>query len=80
MKESEARKKWCPLVRIGFTAPLGSAAAVNRLLKYPSDDSVKEETCCLGSGCMMWRMDNGPGGQPGTPDSRGHCGLAGDAP
>ncbi len=70
MTEAEARKMWCPMVRVGLTA----GVAVN---VHPCDDAkdkitraegVVEETRCKASDCMMWRNDA---------EGDGYCGLAG---
>jgi hypothetical protein len=45
MKESEAKTKWCPHVRIAFPETSG-----NRDM----DSSNNPIYNCIGSGCMMW--------------------------
>lgn len=54
MTESQAKLKWCPMVRTLCTAPDASLQAVpaNRL---PDGDFTG--THCIGSECMMWRWE-----------------------
>lgn len=65
MTEAEARTKWCPMVRMGLTAGM----AVNRhVADAPgAQDGVYDDTRCVASDCMMWRVRRG----------NGRCGLAG---
>lgn len=66
MTEEEAGKKWCPMVRfhIGYNGDVYS----NKL----DGTSVNlDETCCIASKCMMWRI------QKTTMIGEGYCGLAG---
>jgi hypothetical protein len=66
MTEAEAKTKWCPLARVGWYSTHG-VVAINR---HPMDtyedgrQGVKEETRCIGSDCMMWRIE-GVGGSCG---------------
>lgn len=61
MTEEEAHTKWCPMAR-----PV--------LNEQTTMASVRDDTRCIASGCMMWRW---------TPIGRrqqtnlGYCGLAG---
>lgn len=77
--ENEAKNKWCPFARVGVYHG-GACTAVNR---HP-EPSVREDTKCIGSGCMAWRWKNGV-----TPEQaakwekplkaeelKGYCGLA----
>jgi hypothetical protein len=65
MTETEAKTKWCPMVRTGLTAGM----SVNRHVADARGamDGVHDETRCIGSECMMWREYRG----------NGWCGLAG---
>lgn len=63
MKEEDARKKWCPFVRIVGPGS-GMVTAVNRV-KFTT---VMEPAMCIGSDCMMWAES------PYTED-KGDCGL-----
>jgi hypothetical protein len=79
MTEDEAKTKWCPFVRTGLVAGM----AVNRhVADAPGAiDGVHDETRCIGSGCMMWRVkvrESYPM-DASTNDLivGGYCGLAG---
>jgi hypothetical protein len=60
--EEEAKKKWCPMVRI-----MHENVVANRSDGYGDEDNVSSLHCCIASGCMMWVVDYGAG--------YGHCGL-----
>ena len=63
MKESEAKEKWCPMVKW----------CVNR---WPSSEryNKKSDSCkCIASDCMMWRIIDGH-----VKSKDGYCGLAGN--
>ena len=49
MKETEARKKWCPFARV-FTGTSGYVAAANRGLLLRDEGKAN----CIGSACMAW--------------------------
>lgn len=68
MTEDEARKKWCPMVRTGLTAGMAVNHHVGSSHDSPQAGDVHDETRCIASDCMMWRV-NGRG--------NGRCGLAG---
>ena len=80
--ESEAKTKWCPFSRVGFQG----GASVNRhpMDYYPGrpSEGVVEDTRCIASGCMAWRVAEGvvPNGKAGPKHvadvSQGYCGLA----
>lgn len=77
MTEEDARKKWCPMARIGLVHGM----AVN---KHAADKGVDEDTRCLASDCMMWRatdnecLPQAPSDASApTCKSAGYCGLAG---
>jgi hypothetical protein len=79
MTEDEAKKKWCPMVRVGEGSSTDnrncSAGIVN---KNPGEGS--QWNCCIASSCMMWRCaDSYFSTTTGTvrkPDT-GYCGLGG---
>lgn len=64
MKEEDARKKWCPHVRVA--SPTGSSG--NSDYQTPNADFYK----CRASDCMMWVESSAP---PITNSIHGHCGL-----
>jgi hypothetical protein len=72
MTEDQAKKKWCPMVR------LYGDDWITRLtdgrLKAISDGDVTKVTKCIGSDCMMWRWYGVTGRSPAK---LGYCGLAG---
>jgi hypothetical protein len=80
--EETAKTKWCPFSRVAFRD--GGSANRHSMDHYPNQpgQGIVEETRCLGSGCMVWRVasDMVPHGKSGpqrTPDpARGYCGLA----
>ena len=65
MTETEAKTRWCPMVRVAL--PINPPPA---LLAAARAESVSR---CIGSGCMMWRALLT---QPHKP-AAGYCGLAG---
>ena len=80
MTEEEARKKWCPMVRITLETEHWEAMN-NREQPLTADGS---RTKCIASDCMMWiAIDNEC--RPSAPGSveaivsepAGYCGLAG---
>lgn len=84
LTESEAKTKWCPLVRVVF--PAGHAAnkpspALQKIIENSATESEKAyfaleiSSCnCIASACMLWCWH---GGQPGTEERPGFCGVAG---
>jgi hypothetical protein len=85
MTESEAKKKWCPMVR-GHEK---GAAGFNLGVMGGEDKRIGT---CIGPACMMWRFDQGrvefseaPPREDGEPmvkiqldrAGNGYCGLAG---
>lgn len=78
LSEREAKQRWCPFVR--YTSVRGSG--INRWTDAGDENFNPNATRCLGSECMAWRWVEQPGPQPPNAperDSRGWCGLAGDA-
>jgi len=67
VKETEARKKWCPFARV-FTGTRDYVAAANREL-LPRDQGKAN---CIGSACMAWRNT-----YELDPSAGGHCSLTG---
>ena len=52
IKESVAKKKWCPFVR---TDSVGSFGAISANRIYNKDQEVDiSHSLCLGSQCMLW--------------------------
>lgn len=57
MTESEAKKRWCPMVRVSM--PINPQPA---LLSAARAESVSR---CIGSDCMLWREQGKAGGYCG---------------
>lgn len=74
--ESQARKKWCPMVR-ALALHEGKVVGVgaNAGLKMRSDPDNKYARC-IASDCMMWRWQR-VDVSTRNEDMPGHCGLAG---
>lgn len=57
LTEEDARKRWCPFVRIA--GPQGSEAAGTSYNRWPGgqheDDVFTLNSKCVGSRCMAWR-------------------------
>ena len=51
VKEEEAKKLWCPMVRTGIYAGDGGVA-INH---HVNEEEYVDETRCKASKCMMWR-------------------------
>lgn len=61
LTEAEAKTKWCPMVRLGYS----EFSNWNRIYQ---GKKIESSTTCIASECMMWRLlDN----------HKGFCGLAG---
>jgi len=73
MKESEARTKWCPMVRA--CGDYEDEHGNNRT----KDGHPQSGTLCIGSACMMWNTawvhENGSSLNPMVPTDEGDCGL-----
>lgn len=70
MKEEDAIKKWCPLVRMGNQ----NGGGFNRDIQTPDAAYYK----CIASECMMWEpelFDSGIPGQPAVSETCGDCRL-----
>ena len=65
MIEKQAKKKWCPIVRVGVKPEAGGPDGINE-----PDTQLRGN--CIGSDCAMWRWI---GPVPSNPE--GFCGLAG---
>lgn len=82
MTEDEAKTKWCPHVH--YTSPSNSERAYSNRPAGGLDDSL-----CLGSACMAWRLTvdptkdwhsearDGHRERHGRFVPQGYCGLAG---
>jgi len=82
MTESEAKTKWCPMVRF-------YVADHDHYDNKPQNDGFgkadKNSGFCIGSACMMWRWNepqniNFKGDPPYSmvgEDMNGYCGLSG---
>lgn len=74
MKESEAKTKWCPFVRVLED----EGAAFNR----DWDGALLKSCLCVGSACMAWRWwwgraESTPRIKVGDGQDEGYRGLAG---
>jgi hypothetical protein len=63
--EADAKKKWCPLVRVGSSYQT-MAPAENRT----TEGNIQQRHSCIGSACMMWRWYT-------KTQITGYCGLGG---
>jgi len=65
--EEEAKKKWCPFVRVHVTD--GGQPFVNKPLtdSNPYGEARQDSVFCIASACMMWRAKD---------DGSGFCALA----
>ena len=77
MKESDARKKWCPMTRVPMSnEPMTGNHAANR---FPGCSEGWHQTRCIASDCMMWEWDKFYGSSTGGIDiaerskTEGHC-------
>jgi hypothetical protein len=80
LTEEEARKRWCPMVRLGYDSN-ALATPDNRIhpkgrLAKNTEAQIHPGHRCIASGCMMWRWE--PRGY--MPPRGGYCGLAGRPP
>lgn len=67
MRESEAKTKWCPMVRV-LIGPENSAWQ-SRMITNRADIPAGPQDClCIGSACMMWEPSK-------TFNGGGDCGL-----
>ena len=79
MTESDARKRWCPMVRLAY-----DTVSANRFVNDPRSGMTTPDAdcCCIASSCMMWKWVQTPeqaafvnaqanAGQV----ENGHCGL-----
>ena len=69
MLEEDAKKKWCPFVRLSITAD-NSMSFDNRGNDWHNPD-------CIGSDCMMWEQHYHQDPETGEVDfdNYGDCGL-----
>ncbi len=71
MTENEARKKWCPHVRLWQLSGNGGDTAYNRIESEMGTNINPINSRCVASDCMMWRNNE-------VGDNTGFCGLGGD--
>ena len=64
MTESDARRKWCPMVRIANTP---DGAVYNR--------DVGSDGNCIASDCACWVWDDPQPKEMPMSHKQGHCGL-----
>ncbi len=59
MTEDEAKKKWCPFVRLVVADATGadpSSVAANRVgVRGTREVKLPDAACCIASACMAWR-------------------------
>jgi len=69
--ETEAKKRWCPMVRCVEASDCKLHGPFNR---YHSGSGINtidgHQSLCIASDCMMWRWSD-------REASEGYCGLAG---
>jgi hypothetical protein len=75
----DAKKCWCPFVRVGAHRGSELESSFNRYLEPGFPDSPV--VCCIGPKCMAWRfveryIEDGREMVP-SDDTHGYCGLAG---
>ena len=60
MTEDEAKKKWCPFVRVG-----GFGGGNRDWQTDILNSNMAHKVCCIASDCMMWEecIEHGPGGE-----------------
>jgi len=69
MTEDEAKKKWCPMVRIGVSSDRNW---------FDNHNGNNVFTYCISSDCMMWRQDlTREEAENGYKAASGFCGLGG---
>ena len=77
MTESEARKKWCPFVRVSFLTPDGIETCHTNEKFCTSRQEAGNH--CIASDCMAWRWHsykhNPPLVSDPTEPTDGYCGL-----
>lgn len=75
MTEEEAKRKWCPMVRVSVTP--NNSTWQNSMLNNRGDIPADNMQCrCIASDCMMWAWDFAPHDSPGgVQEGTGHCGL-----
>lgn len=83
--ESDAKTKWCPLVRFSDEgADVYSMSSRGEV--HQRDDEPRELTRCIASACMAWRWDRSMpspvGGYVGESENgtHGFCGAFGAQP
>lgn len=80
MTEDEAKKRWCPMVRVIVTPQCvewQQRALTNRISFVESGSS---ESNCIASDCMAWRWEDdliAEEYRPKKKSNKGYCSLAG---
>lgn len=76
MTETEAKTKWCPMVRI---VVVNGHVQENRHGQFRALGDDATGPFCIGSACMMWRWETHQMGDwpPERVGDEGYCGLAG---
>lgn len=67
MTEEEAKKKWCPMVRL-----IATQESIQPVYNRAANESPINLTACIASDCMMWRSHF-----EDTLKFNGYCGLGG---
>jgi hypothetical protein len=77
MTEDEARKMWCPFVRVADSLDATPPAA--NCTAGPDADRTPDWASCVGSLCMAWRWKKFDSARFMSADGEyvGYCGLAG---
>lgn len=90
LTEGQAKKRWCPMVRLlGMQESPAANTSFNRVPEYGDTGEIAIGCRCIGGDCMMWRSLNrrtsdgltftheSRGGQHENIERVGYCGLAG---
>lgn len=76
MKESEAKEKWCPMVRAEVIDTMISNGVLKQITQADNrGDNHKNMFNCLGYGCAWWVWNPGPLYNLPREEWEGRCGL-----